>query len=1761
VRNSFFTLQLSQLRWLRPSPPPFIALNSLWALLFVFVASACNPVGQTTIGQNFFPGVNLSPSNSTVTVSSAQVFSGNSTNVTVFLKDTNDAPFVSNLPTVNLQTNGGTSTGTFGSLTNNGDGSYSASFTGSSAGTATTVQAIVNGSVLTSYLPTITVASGNYSLSSSVITVSSSTVASGSSVNVTLTVKDALGNQSSSGGLNVAFSNSGGSSTGTFSAANDLNNGTYTATFTGDVSGSATAIGATIQGNAVTSSLPNVTVTQGSPANIAVLSGSGQSATAGSAVSSPLIAVVTDSDSNPTPGVTVSWLVTTGGGSVSSCSATTNGAGQAQCNFTTGITAGTNTITASVAGVATPAAFTESGSFGTAASIAVLSGNGQSGTAGSAVSSPLVALVTDSNSNPVAGASVNWTVTAGGGSVSSCSTTNGSGLSQCTLTTGPSVGTNTITASVAGVSTPATFTETTTAGAAASIAVLSGSGQSGTAGSLLSGTLIAVVKDANSNAVSGVTVAWAATAGGGALSSCATTTNISGQTQCRLTTGTIAGTNTVTASVSGISTPATFTETATAGTAASISVSSGGGQSAVAGAADSSPLVAVVKDSNSNVVSGVTVTWAVTAGGGAVSSCTTTTNGLGQVQCNLTTGTTVGTNTVTASVSGIGAPATFTQTTTVGAAASINVSSGGGQTGTAGSPLSGSLIAIVKDSNSNIISGVTVTWAVTAGGGSLSSCTTSTNGSGQVQCNFTTGTTVGTNTATATVSGVATPATFTETTTAGAATSIAVSSGGGQTGTAGAPLPGTLIAVVKDTNSNLVSGVTVTWAVTAGGGSLSSCTTSTNSSGLAQCTFTTGNTVGTNTATATATGVATPATFTETGAVGPAANIVATSGSAQSANDGVALTNPLIATVTDTHGNIVTGATVAWAVTNGNGATSACTTTTNGSGQVQCTFTLGKGEPTTSNTITATAGGIATPATFTETGSSVSFNNSWTFLSANASQFTYSTSKIDLSNGYAELTPSSQTDSSDVTAGFAGGSSTGSYALWDGTNNYMRLEHTSDSGAVNASDVELNSDWTPAWSNLVAYWKLDESSGATRVFDSGPVGTHSGTPQGSLTFGAPGKLGNAVSGFGTNNYIITTATMPSGAYTKSAWVNWNGSGSYPNILSCDNNANCNAAFYINGGVLCGFHNGAYACSSTTFPTNTWVHVAITFDPSVASGTMITYMNGIKQGSATGVPTQTSASVLDIGGWSSNGGYNFSGSLDDLAIWNTALSASAIATIYQHESSKYAGTFTSRVMDGLENTATWSSLAWTPTLPFGKELPDGGTSESSSNYSSQTASLMSGIVGLWHLDEPAGTSGAGSIIDHSGNGHNGTPNGGISFGTAGKLGTAASFGTTTGYVDLGTGVNPANGNNLTFSAWVFGSNTASNNMIIAKGNDATSNSYALNYCNGAAIFELFIGGSLHSVASAVLTTTQWHLITGTINGNTLSVYVDGQFSASNTFTGTVATSTQSLWIGAQNRSGYNYAYNSGSIDEVAAWSRALSSAEIFELYRRGANRIKYQIQTCSAAASCTSSPNWLGPDGTNQTYFTELNNNTVQNAGGDLSASDSVSTTLPTPTFTSFPSLTVPTNEFVQYRAIMESDDPSTNCNYGSGVTWCSPELKSVSVGPTHYDTSSPTITNNTGMSFATLTSLIQNPTSSNCGTGTVYDISPDNSTWYWWNGSLWTAADGTTSAKANLASVITTNMSSFPTPAAGGTFYFKAFLPSTGTSSCVLNSLQLNAAY
>ncbi len=82
--------------------------------------------------------------------------------------------------------------------------------------------------------------------------------------------------------------------------------------------------------------------------------------------------------------------------------------------------------------------------------LSLYSGNSQSGTAGTLLSTPLTVRVTDTSGSPMAGASVTFAVTAGGGTLTSPQApTNSSGLASTTLRLGAAAGTNTVSASIA----------------------------------------------------------------------------------------------------------------------------------------------------------------------------------------------------------------------------------------------------------------------------------------------------------------------------------------------------------------------------------------------------------------------------------------------------------------------------------------------------------------------------------------------------------------------------------------------------------------------------------------------------------------------------------------------------------------------------------------------------------------------------------------------------------------------------------------------------------------------------------------------------------------------------------------------------------------------------------------------------------------------------------------------------------------------------------------------------------------------------------------------------------------------------------------------------------------------------------------------------------------------------------------------------------------------------------------------------------------
>jgi hypothetical protein len=203
----------------------------------------------------------------------------------------------------------------------------------------------------------------------------------------------------------------------------------------------------------------------GPPANSLVIhAGDAQSAPAGTVVPIAPSVRVTDAAGNPVAGVSVTFSVASGGGSVTGATQTTNSDGIATVgSWTLGSTPGENTLTASAAGL-TPVTFTATGTTGSAATVDIHSGDGQSAPAGTAVPIAPSVRVTDAAGNPVSGVSVTFSVASGGGSVTGATqTTNSDGIATVgSWTLGTTPGENTLQVSVADLP-PITFTATGTA--------------------------------------------------------------------------------------------------------------------------------------------------------------------------------------------------------------------------------------------------------------------------------------------------------------------------------------------------------------------------------------------------------------------------------------------------------------------------------------------------------------------------------------------------------------------------------------------------------------------------------------------------------------------------------------------------------------------------------------------------------------------------------------------------------------------------------------------------------------------------------------------------------------------------------------------------------------------------------------------------------------------------------------------------------------------------------------------------------------------------------------------------------------------------------------------------------------------------------------------------------------------------------------------------------------------------------------------------
>src|SRR6516164_3405370 len=203
---------------------------------------------------------------------------------------------------------------------------------------------------------------------------------------------------------------------------------------------------------------------------------------------------------------------------------------------------------------------------------------------------------------------------------------------------------------------------------------------------------------------------------------------------------------------------------------------------------------------------------------------------------------------------------------------------------------------------------------------------------------------------------------------------------------------------------------------------------------------------------------------------------------------------------------------------------------------------------------------------------------------------------------------------------------------------------------------------TAATSGLVAAYSFDEGSGTT-VTDASGNGNN-GTITGA-TWSTAGKYGKALS-FNGSNAVVTIPDAASlhlsTGMTLEAWVNPSTvNANYRDVIYKGNDnfyleATSSHSSRPDAGMIAG---GTYADAFGTaaLAANTWSFLTETYDGS----TLRLYVNGTQVASTAHTGTiATSTNPLQIGGDSIYGQY-FAGLIDEVRVYNVALTAAQIQT--------------------------------------------------------------------------------------------------------------------------------------------------------------------------------------------------------------------------------------------------------------------------------------------------------------------------------------------------------------------------------------------------------------------------------------------------------------------------------------------------------------------
>jgi len=219
-------------------------------------------------------------------------------------------------------------------------------------------------------------------------------------------------------------------------------------------------------------------------------------------------------------------------------------------------------------------------------------------------------------------------------------------------------------------------------------------------------------------------------------------------------------------------------------------------------------------------------------------------------------------------------------------------------------------------------------------------------------------------------------------------------------------------------------------------------------------------------------------------------------------------------------------------------------------------------------------------------------------------------------------------------------------------------------------------------SGLVGWWKLDEASSPS--VDSS-ANSNDGTWVNSPTYAASGQIDGALTLNGTDQYVDAgndSSLQITGSMTVSAWVNASsfGSSGDDTIVSKTKNNATDIGWGLSGTEDNGPNQFMFflsedgsdtytvdCYSATEYTTNVWYHVAATYDASTQ--TIEVYVNGARDTDScdASVPSSQNDSAANalIGARDSVLSRPWTGQIDDVRVYNRALSASEVQALYAY----------------------------------------------------------------------------------------------------------------------------------------------------------------------------------------------------------------------------------------------------------------------------------------------------------------------------------------------------------------------------------------------------------------------------------------------------------------------------------------------------------------